>query len=47
MQTRRTKRYEILDGYDLNLNFPSVVGSMNVVGRKISYGYKERCENAL
>jgi len=35
----RTKRYEILNGYDLNLNFPSVVGSMNVAGRKSSYGY--------
>jgi len=35
----RTARYDILEGYDLNLNFPSVVGSMAIQGREVPYGY--------
>jgi hypothetical protein len=35
----RAKRYTILHGYDLNLNFPSVLGSLNVKGKEMSYGY--------
>jgi hypothetical protein len=35
----RRERYEILHGYVLNLNFPSVVGFMDVGRNKISYGY--------
>jgi len=35
----RTDRYDILEGWDLNLNFPSVVGSMAVAGKEITYGY--------
>ncbi|MDY6907464.1 MAG: GH3 auxin-responsive promoter family protein [Chloroflexota bacterium] len=35
----RNERYDILEGWDLNLNFPSVAGSMVVAGREITYGY--------
>jgi hypothetical protein len=35
----RKQKYNILAGYDLNLNFPSVVGSMKVGGKEITYGY--------
>jgi len=35
----RTDRYDILEGWDMNLNFPSVAGSMTVAGKEISYGY--------
>ena len=35
----RTGRYDILEGYDLNLNFPSVIGSMAAEGREVPYGY--------
>jgi len=35
----RNKRYNILAGYDLNLNFPSVVGSMKMGNKEITYGY--------
>ena len=35
----RTGRYDILAGYDLNLNFPSLAGSMEVGGKEIVYGY--------
>lgn len=34
-----SKRYEILLGANLNLSFPSIVGSMEVNGRTIEYGY--------
>ena len=34
-----SKRWEILQGANLNLSFPSVVGSMEVEGRTIEYGY--------
>ncbi|MBN2303926.1 MAG: GH3 auxin-responsive promoter family protein [Anaerolineae bacterium] len=32
-------RYDILQGANLNLSFPSVVGSMTVNGQQIDYGY--------
>lgn len=35
---QRTRRYDILGGYVLNLNLPSVWGTMTVGGREISYG---------
>ena len=35
----RTKRYDILEGYCLNLNFPSVVGQMRVGTNEVNYGY--------
>ena len=35
----RTKRYDILKGYCLNLNFPSVVGQMRVGTNEVNYGY--------
>lgn len=35
----RTKRYDILKGYCLNLNFPSTVGSMRVGNDEVNYGY--------
>ncbi|HEX3049872.1 MAG TPA: GH3 auxin-responsive promoter family protein [Aggregatilineaceae bacterium] len=34
-----SKRWEILLGANLNLSFPSIVGSMEVNGRIIEYGY--------
>jgi hypothetical protein len=34
-----TGRHELLGGVNLNLNFPSVVGTVQVGGRKIEYGY--------
>ena len=34
-----SKRYNILEGANLNLSFPSIVGSMDVNGRQIEYGY--------
>ncbi len=34
-----SKRWEILLGANLNLSFPSIVGSMEVNGRTIEYGY--------
>jgi hypothetical protein len=34
-----SKKFEILAGVNLNLNFPSVVGTVNVNGREIEYGY--------
>ncbi len=34
-----SQRFEILQGANLNLSFPSVVGSLNVNGRTIEYGY--------
>lgn len=35
----RTEKYDILGGQVLNLNFPSVAGSMQVEGKEITYGY--------
>jgi hypothetical protein len=34
-----SKRWDILTGANLNLSFPSIVGSMEVNGRQIEYGY--------
>ena len=34
-----SQRFDILSGANLNLSFPSVVGSMEVDGRRIEYGY--------
>jgi len=34
-----TKKFEIFSGVNLNLNFPSVVGTIQVNGREIEYGY--------
>lgn len=34
-----SKRFDILLGANLNLSFPSIVGSMEVNGRQIEYGY--------
>jgi hypothetical protein len=33
------EKFEIFAGVNLNLNFPSVVGTVNVGGREIEYGY--------
>jgi hypothetical protein len=33
------ERYDLFDGVNLNLNFPSVVGTLQVGGREIEYGY--------
>lgn len=33
------EKYEIFTGVNLNLNFPSVVGTVDVNGREIEYGY--------
>jgi len=32
-------KYELLEGVNLNLNFPSVVGTINVGNREVEYGY--------
>ena len=32
-------RYDLFDGVNLNLNFPSVVGTVSAGGREIEYGY--------
>lgn len=34
-----SKRYELLEGVNLNLNFPSVVGSLEIGGESLEYGY--------
>jgi hypothetical protein len=34
-----TEKYDIFAGVNLNLNFPSVVGTVDVNGREIKYGY--------
>ena len=34
-----SKKYEIFTGVNLNLNFPSNVGTIEVNGREIDYGY--------
>lgn len=35
----RTDRLDVLEGYSLNLNYPSVVGTIAVAGRETPYGY--------
>jgi hypothetical protein len=35
----RTDQLDAIDGYDLNLNYPSVVGTMQVSGQEIPYGF--------
>ena len=35
----RSQRYDILEGSDLNLNFPSVVGTRMMGSKEITYGY--------
>ena len=35
----RTDRYDILKGWDLNLNFPSVASFRRVAVKEIPYGY--------
>ena len=35
----RTGTLEAIDGYSLNLNYPSVVGTMDVSGRDMPYGF--------
>lgn len=35
----RTKKYSILQGANINLNFPSVVGTLRVGGEELEYGY--------
>jgi hypothetical protein len=35
----RTDQLEAIDGYNLNLNYPSVVGTMEVAGEKTPYGF--------
>jgi hypothetical protein len=35
----RTDQLDALDGYSLNLNYPSVVGTMNVAGQETPYGF--------
>ncbi len=34
-----TRKYEIFSGVNLNLNFPSVVGTVKAGGREVEYGY--------
>jgi hypothetical protein len=34
-----SKNFEIMAGVNLNLNFPSVVGTIDVNGREVEYGY--------
>jgi hypothetical protein len=36
---QRTGSYEVLHGVNLNLNFPSVVGTMEVGAKELDYGY--------
>ncbi len=35
----RTDQLDAIDGYNLNLNYPSVVGMMQVSGQEVPYGY--------
>jgi len=35
----RTDQLEAMEGYSLNLNYPSVVGTMQVAGRETPYGF--------
>jgi hypothetical protein len=34
-----TERFDLFDGINLNLNFPSTVGAVSAGGREVSYGY--------
>ena len=34
-----TQRFDLFEGVNLNLNFPSVVGTLRVGGKEIEYGY--------
>ena len=34
-----TRRFDLFQGVNLNLNFPSVVGTVEINGRKLEYGY--------
>ncbi|HOR00754.1 MAG TPA: GH3 auxin-responsive promoter family protein [Anaerolineae bacterium] len=36
---RSTRRYDVFAGVNLNLNFPSVVGTVHAGGRELEYGY--------
>jgi hypothetical protein len=38
-QLLRTNQLDVLEGYCLNLNYPSVVGTMDVAGRETPFGY--------
>jgi hypothetical protein len=35
----RTDQLDAIDGYSLNLNYPSVVGTMEVAGQEVPYGF--------
>ena len=35
----QSERFDLFDGVNLNLNFPSVVGTVTVGGKEIEYGY--------
>jgi hypothetical protein len=35
----RTDQFDAIDGYSLNLNYPSVVGTMDVAGQQTPYGF--------
>jgi len=35
----RTNQLDALEGYNLNLNYPSLVGTMEVAGDQVPYGY--------
>ncbi|HNT06454.1 MAG TPA: GH3 auxin-responsive promoter family protein, partial [Anaerolineae bacterium] len=37
--TLRSGEYDVFDQYNLNLNFPSVVGTVRMGGRDVEYGY--------
>jgi len=32
-------RFDLFDGVNLNLNFPSIVGSVQIAGKQVDYGY--------
>jgi len=36
---QQSRRFDILQGINLNLNFPSRVGTVNIGGRELEYGY--------
>lgn len=35
----KTQRYDLFDGVNMNLNFPSVIGALDIDGESIEYGY--------
>jgi hypothetical protein len=35
----QTQRYDLFDGVNINLNFPSVIGALDIDGESIEYGY--------